>query len=113
MKKTIFLSLLFAAILTACGVGSYSISGGVSDEAYVCFVADKEFSVLATIDGKQYNTRTIKSKEFKKRRDIKNTSSEHISVGVGTHDVTVEVDGNVVLSKKIIVSSGETKIIKL
>lgn len=113
MKKIFFLSLIFAASLTACGVGSYSVSGGVSDESYVCFVADSEYDVLATIDGKQYTTRTVKEKEFKKRRDIKNVTSEHIIVGVGTHDVKVEVNGNVVFTKKIVVSTGETKIIKL
>lgn len=112
MKKLIW--IVFGVLLMAgCGVGSYSVSGGVEDESYVCFVAPESFGIVVTIDGTTYNTQTIENKAFKRRRNIKQTATTHIVVPVGKHEVKVQREGQEVFNKLILVTTGETKIIQL
>ena len=112
MKKLIW--IVFGVLLmTGCGVGSYSVSGGVEDESYVCFVAPESYDIVVTIDGTTYNTQTIANKAFKRRRNIKQTATTHIVLPVGKHDVKVQRDGQEVFKKLILVSTGETKVIQL
>ncbi len=112
MKKLIWI-VAGVLLMASCGVGSYSVSGGVEDESYVCFVAPESYDIVVTIDGTTYNTQTIANKAFKRRRNIKQTATTHIVLPVGKHDVKVQCDGQEVFKKLILVSTGETKVIQL
>lgn len=112
MKKLIWI-VAGVLLMASCGVGSYSVSGGVEDESYVCFVAPESYDIVVTIDGTTYNTQTIANKAFKRRRNIKQTATTHIVLPVGKHDVKVQRDGQEVFKKLILVSTGETKVIQL
>ena len=102
-----------AFILSSCGTGNYTVSSGVDDKANVCFVADNSYDIQVAIDGQNYDTKTVKDKEYKSRRNLKKTVQYALPVSTGTHDIKVVDDGKTVYSKKIVVSTGETKIIKL
>lgn len=113
MKK--FFLILFAALLvTSCGVGSHSVSSGKADEAGLVFFADKSYTIEVTVDGKvTYKVDTVKDSDFKKKRNIKKTAENMITLKPGSHDVTVRRKGRKVLSQKIFVSAGDTKVINL
>ena len=113
MKK--ILLFLFAALLvTSCGVGSHSVVSGKADEAGLVFFADKSYEVEVTVDGRvTYKVDTVKDTGFKKKRNIKITAENMITVKPGTHDVTVRRNGHKVLNQKIFVSAGDTKVINL
>ena len=115
MRKIIFTLVVAvsAFILSSCGVGNYSVSSGVDDKANVCFVANNSYDIQVTIDGQSYDTKTVKDKEYKSRRNIKKTVQYSIPVSTGTHSISVVDNGKTVYSKKIVVSTGETKIIRL
>ena len=112
MKKLI-LFLSAALLLTGCGVGSHSVVSGKADEAGVIFFADKTQTIDVTIDKTNYRVSTVKDSEFKKKRNIKKTAENIITVKPGTHDVTVRVKGQTILTQKIFVSAGDTKVINL
>lgn len=103
----------FAISLSSCGVGNYSVSSGVDDRAGICFVDDQSYDIQVTIDGQTYNTKTVKDKEYKSRRNLKKTVEYSVPVTVGTHTISVDKEGNTVLSQKVVISTGETKIIRL
>ena len=113
MKTFKILILLFAFFLYSCGVGTYSVSAGKEDESYVCVVSPKSIEVVVSVDGTNYNVKTIKQINYKKRRNIKQTATTHIVIPVGTHELVVSQNGKTLYSKKIFVSSQETKIIEL
>jgi len=104
---------LFAFIFSSCGVGNYTVTSGVEDKANVCFVADHSYDITVTIDGQSYDTKTVKDKEYKSRRNLKKTVQYSLPVTTGTHTISVVDDGKTVYSKKIVVSTGENKIIRL
>lgn len=115
MKKILFVaaSLLFVLAFTGCGVGHYSVSSGREDAAALSFESSKETPIVVTVDGQSFETSTVKKIAHKTRRDIKKTAKYLIQVTPGTHDVKVTMEGKEVLSKKIFVSTGETKILEL
>lgn len=115
MKKIIALvSLIGTMILTACSVGSQSVSSGVADEGYIWFVTSmEEKAITVDIDGTTYQTQTVKEKEWQKRRDIKATTKGMITVTPGQHAVRVFVDNKEVYSKKLFISASESKMVKL
>ncbi len=112
MKK-IFILTVLSVLLTGCGVGSYTISSGSPDSGFICVVDDDAHDVVVKVDGKDYNVKTIKTKAYKSGRDIKNTTLNSVVVASGQHEVEVIENGRSVLSKKILVSAGETKILEL
>ena len=109
----IIVCAFFALVLSGCGVGNYSISSGVDDKASICFVDDQSYDIQVTIDDQNFNTKTVKDKEYKSRRNLKKTVQYSLPLTVGTHTVSVNNGGNTVYSKIIVVSTGETKIIRL
>lgn len=115
MKKFLFsMACLFVmALFSGCGVGSYSVSSGIEDVAYICLEASEKYPVVVTIDGTSYDTYTVKQIAHKTRRDIKKTAKYSIKTTPGTHDVKVTKNGREVYSKKVIISTTETKIIEL
>lgn len=112
MRK-LFIITLFTLLLSSCGVGTYSVSSGKSDDGYVCVIDDVKQDIVVKIDDKEYNVETIKTKTYKSGRDIKKTALNSVRVQVGQHQVDVMVNGKVVLSRKVLISTGETKILEL
>ena len=115
MKKLFFVavSLLFVLAFTGCGVGHYSVSSGREDIAALSFESSSEIPIVVSVDGQSFETYTVKKIAHKTRRDIKKTAKYLIEITPGTHDVKVSIKGSEVFSKKIFVSTGETKIIEL
>lgn len=112
MKK-IFGIFIFAALLTSCGVGSYSVTSGKADEGALSFTFSKNREIIVIVDNNTYNISTVKDKAFKTDRKIKETSQNTIRVSPGSHEVKVIISGNVAYEKKIFISSSEHKIVEL
>lgn len=115
MKK--ILSVLFAAaalvMLASCGTGSHTVVSGKPDDAGIVFFADKTQNIQVTIDGKVFKVKTVKDVDFKKMRDIKRTAQNMIVIKPGNHDISVKANGRTILTQKIFVSAGDTKVINL
>lgn len=114
MKKiVVFIVATISLTLYSCGVGVYSVNSGMADESAVCFVDTKSYNIVVNIDGENYDTKTIKQKPYKARRNIKRTAKRQLRVTPGRHRVNVSKDGQCVYSKEIYVSANEIKIIEL
>lgn len=112
MKR--LLIFLFAAVLAAgCGTGSHTVVSGRPDDAGVVFMDDSSYAIDVNIDGKNYKVKTVKDVDYKKMRDIKRTAQNMIVIKPGNHTVKVRVKGQNVLTQKIFVSAGDTKVINL
>lgn len=111
--KNILLIALLTVFLTSCGVGSYTVTTGLADKAGVSFVSDAKQDITVTVDGKQYEIETVKLKAYRNDRSIKRTVENTIELTPGTHDVKVTLDGNVIYTQKVFVSTGESKVIEL
>ena len=112
MKKLIAL-VAFSLFLTGCGVGTYSVQSGSQDVAYISFTDDVEQEIVVTVDDKTYNVETVKQKAYKSGRNIKQTAKNTIRLTTGQHNVSVMLNGVKVYSHKVLLSTGETKIIEL
>lgn len=114
MKKLIFLSVC-ALLLAGCGVGVYSVSGSHADEALISFTIEGKGAVpvSVSVDGKNYELQAVANVAFKKNRDIKATAKNSIRTTPGTHEVKVFNETGEVFSKKIVVSTGEHRIVEL
>lgn len=112
MKKFVFIAAL-SVFLTGCGVGTYSVQSGVEDAAYISFTDDVKQEIVVNVDSKTYNVYTVKNKAYKSDRNIKQTTKNTIKLTPGQHNVSVMLDGNEVYSRKVFLSTGETKIIEL
>lgn len=112
MRKFI-LTLLSAAALTACGVGTYSISSGKADEACLSFADAEGAAVTVSIDGTDYQVSAVKEKAWRKDRNIKATAGNTLYLSPGKHDVEVYRGTEKVLSKTVFISAGEHKVITL
>ena len=113
MKK--FFILLFAAVLVfaSCGTGSHTVVSGRPDDAGVVFMDDQSYKIDVTIDGKTYKVSTVKDVDYKKMRNIKKTAQNMIVIKPGNHEIKVRVKGKTILTQKIFVSAGDTKVINL
>lgn len=117
--RNIVIALLFALVLAGCGNGTYTVASGKMDQGSISFTVatDKTTSdaptVSAVIDGKTYNVQAVSNKEWRVRRDIKKTALNTIDIASGTHEVKVVMNGQEVYSRKVIISSGEHKVIEL
>ncbi len=112
MRKILIIALL-SVFMASCGVGSYSITTGIADESSISFVMDKKQEIVVTVDNQQYDVETVKLKDYRKDRSLKRTVENTIEITPGQHDVKVTLDGNVIYTQKIFVSSGENKVIEL
>jgi len=112
MKK-ILLAALAALLLTSCGVGSYSVSSGKADEAYISFVSAKALPIIVTIDDNSFGMESVKDKLYKTDRKIKQTSENTLILTPGQHNVKVESNGDVLYSKTLFISTAEHKIVQL
>lgn len=112
MKKFLFLAL-FSAILTGCGVGSYSVQSGVEDAAYLSFTDKVKKAIVVQVDGVEYTLNTVKQVAHKTDRNIKQTSLNSIKLAPGQHQVKVLYQGTPIFDKKLFLSTGETKVVNL
>jgi len=112
MKKLIII-FIGALLLTACGVGTYSISSGKSNDAAISFVSPDATPITVYIDGKEHYVETVKTKTFKRDRNIKKTAQNTITILPGQHDIKVISAGNEIYSKKLFISTAEHRIIEL
>lgn len=112
MKKILLITLL-TIFMASCGVGSYTVTTGLADEASISFVTDKVQNIIVAIDGQQYEVKTVKLKDYRKDRSIKRTVENTIGVTPGTHEVKVTLNGKEVYTHKVFVSTGESKVIEL
>lgn len=113
MKKYFLLLFAAALLLTGCGVGSHTVVSGRADEAGVVFFADRSQPIEVTVDRHTYYVHTVKNSEFKRKRNIRQTAGNMIVVRPGQHDIMVRARGQVILTQKIFVSAGDTKVINL
>lgn len=111
--KRILILLSAVLLLASCGTGSHTVVSGKADEAAVVFFADRVQAIDVTIDGKTYRVDTVRDVDFKKKRNIKKTADNLITVSPGSHDVKVSQKGKTILTQKIFVSAGDTKVINL
>ena len=112
MKK-IIIALMCAVLLSSCGVGSYSVSSGKPDVAALSFIAADRQYIVVTVDGKEYNMETVKTKAYRKDRNIKNTALNTICLQPGQHDISVSVSGDKIYGKTVFLSAAEHRIIEL
>lgn len=112
MKKMI-IAILGALMLTGCGVGSYSVSSGKADEGMISFVSEAKTPVTVTIDNNSFDVYTVKTKAWRKDRNIKKTAQNTIFLAPGQHNVVVSMNGKEVCNKKVFISAQEHKVIEL
>ena len=112
MKKMI-IAILGALMLTGCGVGSYSVSSGKADEGMISFVSEAKTPVTVTIDNNSFDVYTVKTKAWRKDRNIKKTAQNTIFLAPGQHNVVVSMNGKEVCNKKVFISTQEHKVIEL
>ena len=105
----ILLAVLSALLLSACGVGNYSLSSGKADVSMLSFVSAEYVKIKVSVDDKSYDLLSVKDKAWKTDRKIKPTAKNT----PGTHEVAVSADGSQIYSKKIFVSASEHKIVEL
>ncbi len=112
MKKVLLIAFL-SVFMAGCGVGSYTLTTGLADEASITFVADDNYEIVVTVDDQQYNVETVELKDYRKDRSIKGTVENTIVLTPGTHEVKVILDGNEIYTHKVFVSAGESKVVEL
>lgn len=112
MKK-IIIALFSAILLAGCGVGSYSVSSGRSDEAAISFTSSSRHAIIVVVDGTEYNVETVKTSAYKADRNIKKTASNTIKVQPGQHELKVISSGKEIYNKKVFISTSEHRIVEL
>lgn len=114
MKKILIILSAALVALTGCGMGNVSVSSGKADEAYLSFSAATHEAITVTVDGKDYQTETIKVQGWSNNKDLKDLSGSVIKLEPGTHEVLVKnKKGEQVYQKKIFVSAQEHKLVQL
>lgn len=113
MKRFLLLLCAVCLVLASCGTGSKTVVSGRPDDAGVVFSDDQSYKIDVTIDGKNYKVSTVKDIDYKKMRDIKKTAQNMIVIKPGNHEVKVRRNGKTILTQKIFVSAGDTKVINL
>ena len=112
MKKTI-LAALSVLLLSSCGVGSYSVTSGKSDEGAISFTTAKRTMITVSVDDTAYDMYSVRDRAWKTERKIKQTARNTIMLTPGTHMVKVAMGGTEVYSKKLFISASEHKVIEL
>ena len=112
MKK-IVIALIGVLMLSGCGAGSYSVSSGKADEGMISFASASKAPIAVAIDGANYNVYTVKTKAWRKDRNIKKTAQNTIFLSPGQHTVVVTMDGKEVCNKKVFISAQEHKVLEL
>ena len=69
--------------------------------------------IMVSIDNENYTIYTVKSKSWRRNRDIKTTAQNTLFLIPGQHNIVVVMNGKEIYSKKIFISTQEHKIIEL
>lgn len=111
---SLFFTVLLSAVITSCGVGSYSVSSGSEDYGYLSFTSSDNYNITAEVDSSEkYSLETVKTKKYKKDRKIKRTSNNTIRLAPGSHAISVTGASGQTVTKNVFISTGEHKIIEL
>lgn len=116
MKKALKLlgiTAALAALLSGCGVGSYSVASGKEDSAAITFTDDVERTVVVTVDGTSHTVETVKVKAYKPGMRVKQTALNTVKIGTGTHKVVVTDGNEEIFNKTLFIAAGECKVINL
>ncbi len=100
-------------LLSSCSIGSYSLSTGKADECMLSFVAADNKPISVTVDNTGYELKPVKTKAWKKARDIKATALNTIILTPGPHDVKVVKSDGTEFVRKVYISVQEHKVIEL
>lgn len=112
-KRLIFAILALTCMLVGCKT-SFPVAQqtGKEDMAYLVFVGPRQTYgngsklVQVDVDGTQFDAKVIKPK-------VANRKGTQYGVATGNRHVTVTFNGKTVYSKKLFLSSQETKVITL
>jgi hypothetical protein len=105
MKKLIVIFSACILLLSAC-TGVKTLSSGLENEAYLKFVGDKnlyEFGVEVTVDDKTTFTAQVVND------NIKAPTGNVYAIAPGTHIIKVKYNNSIIYTKKVFVSTQETK----
>ena len=100
LKKLFILTTL---IIFITGCGTYRQSVQVDDKAYLLLIGNPRNHIV-TID----NDRPIRLDEETTSYNLNGKTATKIQVSIGTHTVTVEKDGKVIIKRKFYVSTGDS-----
>lgn len=100
LKKFFILTIL---IVFVSGCGTYRQSVQVDDKAYLLLIGNPGGNVV-TID----NNKPIRLAEETASYNLNGRTATKIQVSIGTHTVTVEKDGKVIIKRKFYVSTGDS-----
>ena len=112
-KFVIAIAFLICAVGFSSCSGTQSVASGTENRAGICVSANSEFPIVVTIDDQAYETQTLKNVGYNSRRDIRKTAKRAIPTTSGRHKVEVKSNGESLYSKEVMLSKGETKIIRL
>src|SRR5574344_1686411 len=99
MKK-ILIALIGALMLSSFCVGSYSVSSVKADEGMISFVSESKTPITVTVDNESHDVYTVKTKAWRKDRNIKKTAQNTIFLTPGQHNIVVTMNGKEVCNKK-------------
>lgn len=105
MKNKLML-IAFVTLLVACKA-NYPVAqqSGKEDVAYLLFISDKEYAgktITVNIDNISFDAKVVKAKKANRR-------GTQYGVGTGNKSITVKCNGKTLYSKRIFLSSQETK----
>lgn len=107
------LAITATLILTSCQIGSYTVASGVEDTAGIVVTSNSNRDIKIVVDGTSYDCRTVKDKGWKQDRKIRKTYKKALQVSTGQHDIEIIDNGVSVKKEKVILSSGEMRIINI
>ncbi len=114
MKRFLSIFAVTAAFfLTSCQIGSYSVASGVEDTAGIVVTSGSNRDIKIVVDGTSYDCRTVKDKGWKKDRKIRKTYKKALQVSSGQHEIEIIDNGVSVKKEKVILSSGEMRVINI
>lgn len=111
--KRILAIIVCSFLLVSCGTGTYTVSSGRQDQARISFVDKSSQEITVFVDDAKFVVETVKEKAYKANRNIKQTSSNSITIPTGTREVKVFIDDECIFNAKLFVSSGEHRVIEL
>ena len=99
-------------IIASCKTGTYTASGGTSDQAYLTFTSSDRYAgktVGVTVD----NNLRFMAKVVKDKKDKALYKGKTYAIGIGKKHIKVEYNNDVIYEKDIFVSSQDNKTIAL
>ncbi|MBV7316546.1 hypothetical protein [Shewanella sp. NIFS-20-20] len=117
MKKLLMIAV--SLILTACGANVHNTTG-IDNEQYIVVIADSLIGKQISIgDIKQHTISAADLQPFEMGiagvtdPALENSDVLKVKVDQGSNQITITQDNNVLLSKELYLSAGQTRTIKL